>query len=230
MKTSNCETCKKTFSYEPLIGPNGREWYLPKICDECKVIREAGLVADREAESKAKRQKEWELICPPLYRYTDASRLSPEFQTLIKSWEFGPKGIGLVGSAGLCKTRTAFEILKAHHFSSVRVIAASNRSLRDTFQNQFSDDPRAKSEARLNIEKFHDAQILMLDDIGKSKMTPRVEEGIYDLLEDRSSNMLPTIWTANASADELSAMMSPDRADPIIRRLVEFSEVYPKQK
>jgi DNA replication protein DnaC len=68
-------------------------------------------------------------------------------------------------------------------------------------------------------------QILLIDDIGKGKMTDRAEMELFDLLETRTSHKLPTIWTANAKGDDLLRMMSEDRGEPIIRRLSEFSEI-----
>ena len=80
-------------------------------------------------------------------------------------------------------------------------------------------------DARDRISAAKRTEILFLDDIGKEKYTERVESEFYDLIETRTSNLRPTLWTTNASASQLSAMMSADRGEPVLRRLKEFTEI-----
>jgi hypothetical protein len=56
-------------------------------------------------------------------------------------------------------------------------------------------------------------------------MTERAELELFDLLEHRSSHELPIIWTANAERGALKQMLSPDRGEPILRRLSEFTKI-----
>jgi len=86
-----------------------------------------------------------------------------------------------------------------------------------------SDERREWSEGRM--ENLRDSQFLILDDLGKQKFTERVEMEFFGLLEHRTSNILTTLWTANSGSKELAGMMSPDRAEAIIRRLSEFSTI-----
>ena len=81
------------------------------------------------------------------------------------------------------------------------------------------------NDARDMIGRAHRAEILFIDDIGKEKYTERVESEFYDLIETRTAHMRPIIWTANANGVGLAAMMSPDRGEPILRRLREFTEI-----
>jgi DNA replication protein DnaC len=67
--------------------------------------------------------------------------------------------------------------------------------------------------------------VLLLDDLGKAKMTERSELELFDLLEHRSSHALPIFWTANAEKGALKQMLSPDRGEPILRRLSEFTKI-----
>jgi NitT/TauT family transport system ATP-binding protein len=68
-------------------------------------------------------------------------------------------------------------------------------------------------------------KVLLLDDLGKQKMTERAELELFDLLEHRSSHELPIIWTANAAKGDLRKMLSSDRGEPILRRLSEFTKI-----
>ena len=75
------------------------------------------------------------------------------------------------------------------------------------------------------IRTAHPTQVLLLDDLGKGRLSPAAEELLYDLLDKRSERKLPVIWTANAVQGELHQMLSNDRGDAIIRRLSEFSTI-----
>jgi hypothetical protein len=229
VKTQNCKACGKEFSYPPAIV--GRKEYFPRIhCDECTDAN--GKAAEQATQNAADKRKydAWNAICPPLYRDTDPERIAPEILLPALAWEFGPKGIGIVGESGIMKTRTAFLVLKGQHFAGKVAHAVSVMQIRGHVLKSFSDDSRAKYDAQAKLEQIRNADITLIDDIGKSKMTDAVEQEIYDILEHRTNQTLPTIWTANASGPELRAMLSPDRGDPIMRRLSEFSEILPKQK
>jgi DNA replication protein DnaC len=75
------------------------------------------------------------------------------------------------------------------------------------------------------LEKAAQVDALLLDDLGKNRMTERAEVELYDLLEHRTGHLLPTFWTSNSNAAGLHDMFSPDRADAMLRRLgKEFCE------
>ena len=57
------------------------------------------------------------------------------------------------------------------------------------------------------------------------RLTDAVQSHLFDLLEERTANERPTFWTSNAGGAELAAMFSPDRAEPLLRRLTEFSKI-----
>jgi DNA replication protein DnaC len=92
--------------------------------------------------------------------------------------------------------------------------------------DQFSDDIKHRREAEgvLNLTRW--VHVLLLDDLGKNKMTDRAEASLYELLEYRTSHRKPTIWTSNSNAKQLRTMFSVDRAEAIMRRLIEFSDIY----
>jgi hypothetical protein len=219
-----CQECKAEFDHEPLTV-NGREMFRPKFCKACCDAQEARQTASEREARVSMRNNEWERICPPLYRETDISRIPAVFRTVIAGWKFNPAGLGLVGEAGRCKTRAAFMILKAQHFSGRRVFAASANKMGSWAQSRFSDDPERKVASFRGLQDLRRADVVLIDDLGKKKMTETVEEEFFDILEHRTSHCLPVIWTANAGAKELRQMLSPDRGDPIMRRLTEFSEI-----
>jgi hypothetical protein len=219
-----CKECGIEFEAEIIII-EGREMFPVRSCAGCCEKRETATKAEKDAARIEKMTERWHEICPPLYRDTDPMRLPETFRALVGRWAYSETGLGITGEAGKCKTRSAFLILKGQHFAGKRVCAASATKLASWVQNQFSDDSTRKLEAVRGIDAMRGADLILIDDIGKQKMTERVEQEFFDLLEHRTSHCLPTIWTANANAKQLRAMMGGDRGDPIMRRLTEFSEV-----
>jgi DNA replication protein DnaC len=71
---------------------------------------------------------------------------------------------------------------------------------------------------------------LLIDDLGKQKMTERAETELYDVLEHRTNNLKPTLVTTNATGQQLARMLSEDRRQPIIRRIKDFSTIVKYEK
>ena len=71
---------------------------------------------------------------------------------------------------------------------------------------------------------------MLIDDLGKQKMTERAEVELYDVLEHRTNNLKPTIITTNATYLQLTKMLSEDRGQPIIRRIRDFSTIVKFEK
>lgn len=82
-----------------------------------------------------------------------------------------------------------------------------------------------QTTAKTKIKQAYNANILLLDDIGKGRLPATAEELLFDLLDERSERTLPVIWTSNAKASDLHGAFTHDRADAIIRRLAEFSTI-----
>lgn len=228
MAIETCTTCNQSFEFEPLIVM-GRTIERVKICDPCGEKEQAEYeerkAQEKQREADEERARQWKQICPPLYRDSDPAKLPKKFLEAINGWEFSPRGIAFTGDAGMGKTRCAFLLLKKLHFAGTWCFALSATRLAMHSANQFSDNKALKTEAGEALSKAQSVQALLLDDLGKSKMTERAELDLYHILETRTSNELPTIWTANASANDLLRMMSPDRGEPIIRRLAQFTNI-----
>lgn len=186
--------------------------------------------AQRAKMEAYKRQMLWEAACPPLYRQTDPQHAEMPAKLLPRVLAWMPnnkaQGLGLIGAPGKGKTRLMFLLVKKLIMDDgLSVFALSATAFARAVAEEYSDDEKRQNSARRAVEKARTAPIVFIDDIGKNKMTDRAEVELYDLLEERSAHMRPLLWTANGDADSLSAMMSKDRALPIIRRLKEFSEI-----
>jgi len=68
-------------------------------------------------------------------------------------------------------------------------------------------------------------KFLAFDDLGKQKWTDTVESYFWDLIEERYAQCRGLIWTSNSSLENLKRMLTRDRAESIIGRLAEESDV-----
>lgn len=215
---SVCKRCANTFPYQPVMF-NGKELFTPQWCDECVTI----LASEREQHETETRQNarvERFLECvPPVYHQTDPERIHANLAQLAAGYKFGPKGIAIMGKSGFGKTRAAFLIAMRLVAEGRNVYWIASTDFAAASANMFSDDPEVKSRSNEKIRRAMTAEVLVLDDLGKGKFTDRSESMLYDLFETRTGNLRPTIWTSNSNAKALHAMMSPDRADALIRRI-----------
>jgi len=219
--------CGAIITYEANIF-NGQEIFEPLQCDDCTDRINAEYQSAEQKRKYDEHIAKWEAICPPLYRDTDTKRLIPALRILAEGWYSGQdgKGLGLAGNTGIAKTRTAFLILKRFHFSGQRVAAMSAIKFSKLCADQFADDYRIKNDAREKLAALLTASLILIDDVGKEKMTERVTTEMFNLVEERTANFRPIIWTTNLDAGQLKhAFNDQTKSDPIVRRLREFSDI-----
>lgn len=63
--------------------------------------------------------------------------------------------------------------------------------------------PRANVDTEALLEKYRQADVLLVDDLGAMKTSEWVEEVMYRLINGRYENMKPTIFTSNLVPAEL---------------------------
>ncbi len=220
-----CLECQKEFEAE-LIALNGRTVFRPRYCEPCSEKLIARKNHDAQRRAKGASHARFATMIPPIYLTTDKNRLLPVLRSAINSWEFSPVGMGFVGASGKGKTRAAVELLKKQHELGKDVFYLSATDLALNSANQFADNPAIKEIAKSILSLCRRSDVLLLDDLGKGRMTDRAESELYDLLEYRTSRRLPTIWTSNSDGQQLRSMLSADRGEAITRRLgKEFTNI-----
>jgi len=219
MEATTCKFCGETFSFEPIIGlPFSLK---PTVCNACD---QKNRVAEAD-QAKKMRYKSFQSVCPAIYRDTDPNHPSmPPAEKLarILTWQVGPVGLILHGHSRTCKTRCAWLLIK-------KLIVDDCKSVVSMTSVEFADgcalaastgaDAYAAWKAWMN-----DADVLFIDDLGKNKMTERVEADLYDVIETRTSNRKPILFTTNFAGKDLIHKFSEDRGKPIISRIREFTQ------
>jgi len=224
MKTKVCSYCGFNFDAEE-VDLNGRKVSFQQICDPCCEKSEV----DRKERDERERKEALEIVfwagVPPLYRDTDVSLLNPTLAKSVLSWEYNPIGLGVRGSSGTQKSRVCIALLHKLHRQGYKTYLLKATDLTRYATDQHSNDLSDKLAAKCGLSLCVKSDVLLIDDLGKGKMTPSAEELLYRILDHRSDWKLPTIWNTNANSEQLHNMMSEDKGDAIMRRLIEFSKV-----
>ena len=184
-KTADCPVCGKFITFEvcellPTVIP-AHDW--------CADAKRAELNAARDAEN-------WQATLnrmPDAYRAAKVANINSEFSPIME-WNpeiSHPGGVGLVAKSGKGKS-CALACLVARRRQSF--LWWSGTEARDAhLEANTADKDRDGARRRWN----HGAvvPVLVLDDISQGKMTETWSAALFDLLEDRSSRNLPTLWT-----------------------------------
>jgi DNA replication protein DnaC len=87
--------------------------------------------------------------------------------------------------------------------------------------DQFKDGHDGKK-----LKSWRTCAVLFIDDLGKCRITERVQTELFDLVDSRTSNGLPILFTSNFDRTGfIKRFASPDDAAPIVRRLVESCQI-----
>ena len=175
-----------------------------------------------EAEQGPLRQAEWLALCPVMCRDTDAGKLpDQEAARRCLAHDFS-NGHGLImrGKSGAGKTRTAWLVVKQQVLSGKRVKVLSTASAFD-YAAQFA---QGGEEVAKWVNQHVKADLLLLDDVFKAKLTDSFESLVFALVDKRCEALRPLLVTTNDVGATLAARLQADRGEPLVRRLREFCD------
>lgn len=222
--------CSGDDCFEIITLPNDESGLLSSfkfqvLCESCWQKHEEKKARDASKLNRNRLAAAFDAICPPLYRDTDLKRIYGLFSEASENWNYQPTGLLFEGKAGTGKTRAAWNILKRMTMLGKKCYGLTCTQLAKYSADQWHEDRQIKGASAEALELCRNAKVLLLDDLGKQKMTERAELELFDILEHRTNSMLPTIITTNSSGDQLKRMFSEDRGNPILRRIVSFSTI-----
>lgn len=224
---ATCQDCSKLFPRTVLIIAG--QSFGSSRCEPCIGAFTAQTEKTRAAEASADRDSIWRKVCPASYRDTNPqdTRLNSIARALAGSWDAknSTRGIGLIGSTGLGKTRCLFVALKRAHEAGRKVAAISHTKFSRVVLDAFSGGSEERREAKAILANLIRADVLLLDDLGKAPSTERADSELENLIEERTSAGRPILWTANGHGAWLEQRLGEDRGKPTARRLAEFCHI-----
>lgn len=215
--TGRCERCHDLVSGSAELC--GRTIY-QRWCDRClELIEQEQAELKRMARVESARGR-WAEVCPPEYDQTDCKKIPGQAaMKRVVGWQFGKRGLLIVGPTKKGKTRSAMVLLKRLAVDELKsVVLFLDNSFARQCAEMFGDGGSGW------IKEAMKADVVLIDDLGKFKLTERVESELFGLIEHRTSWQRPIIVTMNATGQELESRMSADRGAPLLRRLREFCE------
>jgi DNA replication protein DnaC len=218
-RTAICESCRSVFIQEFVVF-NGKEIFHSRNCEPCCEAHNARTTAD-PAKLEAERRRAFLEIekVPKTFRDTDRSRLNPVLIQAIEDYRFSDQGLAFIGKSGAGKTRAMMSLVERLAGEGKSVAWMTSTDISYLSVDQFSNDPQEKHEARERLKRLRTVKVAFIDDLGKGRLTDRVESELFDIIDTRTREGRPTFWTSNSSGRNLFAMFSPDRAEALMRRI-----------
>lgn len=242
--------CGTVFQWAPTTEEEEfRKYFTPSLCQAC----EDRLKAEHEAKEAVKaaqreqQRQEWVArskiaivsriakATPQLFCKTDISH--PKFNTTawakVKAHRLSGEfpWIGFVGMTGRCKSRMAYlyatELLKSLTDTDLPSFAfVSSYEINDAVGRLYGSDFEEKGKARDLLDRFREVDVLLIDDLGKGRLTPAVASELFALIDHRHSHLLRTIWTSNSPPEVIAAGLPDDMAGPFVGRILESSKIF----
>lgn len=217
-----CPVCRKRRSVVHLLRLPKPGEVLEMICDGCRSARHQEELRIQEGRQHAERLQAWEQMCPRRYRHFDASLFTGDSEKLAEAlaWRFRSRGLVLHGHTGQGKTWAAFEIAKREHFAGRKVVIVNGNRLREIVSIVTESNHRYSVELR----KVARSELLILNDPFKVKLTDKIEEALWEIVDERYEWARPIILTMNGVAANIEPLLSPDRGKALFRRLREENQ------
>lgn len=181
----------------------------------------------------AQRAADFRLLCPPQYHDSAAWITTPAARRLnhkaiaeAMAWTYGFMGLTLHGKvSGSGKTTTAWLLCEREFHTGKFIVAMTHKEMSDKATWMAKElTPETKRWA----DTLRTCDLLFVDDLGKSRFKTVSGEGraseefLFDIVDTRIKNKLPTIFTVNMTGQEMKLAMSSDKGAYFIRRLREF--------
>lgn len=162
---------------------------------------------------------------PALFRDTSVDKLHPRLQGAV---DWSPKesksGLLLHGTTGVGKTRAAWYVLnrlwieKAAKDKNMPYQFLTMRKFEGLIEESFGE----KAHARM-LDDLTKVDVLVFDDLGKERATPRMTSDLFAVLDERSTAMRPTIITTNFNSQSLADRFDDkEMAVALIRRFKDY--------
>lgn len=213
MIEKTCQACHQPFQCE-----EHRFTKFIRHCPKCGDELELKSKEDEKRQAQEKRFRAFQKLCPPAFRAIDKNRLPmPEKLDSVMKWVHGPTGLLLHGGTGLGKSRCAWALMEREYMDG-KSIASADALAGLEYASLYAESASVVYEW---VEDMINADVLLLDDVFKVRLTDSFEGVIFAVIDRRVQWLRPTIITCNDSGRTLAERMSDDRGEPMVRRMKE---------
>ncbi|MCE1254234.1 MAG: ATP-binding protein [Anaerolineae bacterium] len=144
------------------------------------------------------------------YAFNQARRFSQE----LTGW------LLFTGGYGCGKTHLAAAIANTAVVSGTPTLFLTAPDLLDWMRFSY-DSPDATFEER--FEEIRNVNLLVLDDLGTQNATPWAQEKLFQIINHRYVNRLPTVLTSNQDISEIEGRISSRLQDPTLVGVIKIS-------
>lgn len=157
---------------------------------------------------------------PLAFRNTDASR-SPMYEKVLSWYPTDDKSsLILHGESGTGKSRAAwiaFDKLWLKHFPD-KSLFLQMRKFEGLIEKGFDDRGHGKV-----LDILTSCPVLVLDDLGKEKLTQRLESDLFAVIDERTANLKTTIITTNYTGEKLlERFQNKETGVALVRRIRDY--------
>lgn len=156
---------------------------------------------------------------PLAFRNTDME--FNDFMRKVKAWApvEGKCGVIMHGQTGLGKSRAAWwlynKLWMDNHTDSMFLQMRK-------FEAKIAEGFDEKKHSKV-IDALISAKVVVLDDLGKERLTPRLETDLFAVMDERTSGLKTTIITTNYTGDTLvDRFNSRETGVAFVRRLRDY--------
>lgn len=166
--------------------------------------------------------EKWKARCPSEFLSVDVSKLPNKvaYEKVI-AWD-RKRSLLLCGKSRTGKTRSLWALAGKLFMSNRAIHVVEPIDLGIRLAAAFGRD---MTQAEKMIDRWLQTSYLFLDDPFKAKLTERVQEVLFEIIDFRCARNRPMVLTTNDTGKTLEARMDEDRAAPLIARLREFCDV-----
>lgn len=214
MVTSHCKTCGHMF----LQGNQSSR----ALCYDCEPLPEPP-PPEKSEPVEIDYDYRWKRICPPLYARTDLERLTGKWVGEVLNWQYGSKGLLVVGGTGSGKTRSVWMLLKRilRDDSELKFIATDSTTFRsgmaDAARNGVTEDW---------IARHTKSDLIFFDDLGQMKVTEAASEALLTIINKRGEFDMPCIFTSQYRGEQFKNQFERQpQGEAIRRRISEFCQI-----
>lgn len=224
--TTRCKVCGVSMGETEEVEHGGIK-ICGGTCHDCAPLVDEHFGSDESTGTKiVKRHPKWDKECP--FKFKEIIRKPDTLNTnidwdaynLVKAWEYSSKGMYIQGDSGLGKTTAIW-----HLYKNIENKTGTPPLLIKTIDLARRLAKAAKEMDDSQVKWFSRYKVLILDDLGKEKITPSFATQLFDLIDSRYESNRPTIITTKYMGGNLISRFAEcgddSTGNDIIRRLAD---------